>query len=365
MIIRTEDIKKMCSSIIKALDNIPGVLINDLLEICTENNYLFINITNREYFVTEKFFIGSDIADFRIVIRAEEFLKLIPQFTTETVALSIKDESLCVEGDGKYYFPIIYDDDKIIELPKIEIENVTEEFDISSNTLQSISNVNAREIAKFKAISAIQKYYYIDNDGAITFTSGACINNFNLGCNIKFLLTDKIVRLFKLFNNDKVHIKFGHDSMDEVIQTKIRFEDSNTILTAIITDDVDKMSQIPVTSIRNRATKTYNYSIEINKDSLIKAINRLSLFNTSDDVKINLIFLNDKLIIENSQKSKEIINYTSNVENLDKYAAKVYLIDLKYALDNSKDMFITMSFGDHETFVISRSHIINIIPECD
>lgn len=364
MIIRTEDIKKMCTSIIKAIDNTSSVLINDLLEITTKDRYLFVNVTNKEYFVTKKFFIDDDIV-FHVVIRAEEFLKLVPQFTTETISLSVNDNLLCVEGDGKYHFPIIFDDDKMIELPKIEINNIIDEFDIETNNLHTILLFNSKELYKYKIISPISKYYYFDQSGVITCASGACVNNFNIESKTKFILTDKIVRLFKLFNTPRTHVKFGHDDINGIIYTKIQFEDETTILTAIINNDDLLISQMPVQAIRSRLNDIYSYSIDLNKETLFKALNRLSLFNKNEDAKLTLHFNKNSMIIENDNHHKEIIDYVSPVENLEKYQADVYLLDIKTALDCGKELYTTLQFGNHEAFIISHGSIKNIIPECE
>ena len=42
----------------------------------------------------------------------------------------------------------------------------------------------------------IQRLYYMDERGAVTFTSGACINNFTLEKPVKILLNNKLVKLF-------------------------------------------------------------------------------------------------------------------------------------------------------------------------
>ena len=59
--------------------------------------------------------------------------------------------------------------------------------------------------------------YYVDNEGAITFTSGACVTKFDLAGDIKLLFNQRLVKLFKLFKNTKVHFTVGNTNISEDI----------------------------------------------------------------------------------------------------------------------------------------------------
>lgn len=48
--------------------------------------------------------------------------------------------------------------------------------------------------------------YYFDKDGALTFTSGACVNKFTANVQSKLLFNDRLVKLFKLFKDASVHV---------------------------------------------------------------------------------------------------------------------------------------------------------------
>ena len=50
---------------------------------------------------------------------------------------------------------------------------------VDSEVLKSISHYNVKELAKGIIINPdIQKLHYVDEKGALTFTTGACVNNF-------------------------------------------------------------------------------------------------------------------------------------------------------------------------------------------
>ena len=230
MIIKLDELKPICSKILFALDPSNTTELSDVLQIKAEGTFLSLTVTNGEYFVEVKL-PGTDIASFNATVNADSFLKLIPLFTKEEINLYIKDQALRIECDGKYKLPLIYKNENMLELPKIEISNVTSNFEIETTILKSILNYNSREFNKGTAVRPVQSLYYIDEKGALTFTTGACVNNFALPAPIRILLNQKLVRLFKLFEEDKVNFSLGTDKVGEGFeQTKVKFETPNNII---------------------------------------------------------------------------------------------------------------------------------------
>ena len=366
MILRIEDLKDVCSKILSAVDSSELSILTETLELKTENDVLYMSVTNREYYVRVKLDLGEKI-DFHATVNANLFLKLISQTTTETVELTIDNNTLIVKGNGVYKLPLIYDDTKLLELPLIEINNVTSQFDIEGDILVSILNYNSKEISKGNIVRPVQKLYYIDEKGAITFTTGACVNNFNLEKPIKILLNQKVVKLFKLFKNDNVHFTLGKDKIsEEIIQTKVKFENEVVSITAILPSDDGLISSVPVSAIRDRTSTVYPYSITVNRDEFIQAINRLLLFiNSKEFIRTfgNFEFTNEYMVLkDNNGINNEKLYYSTPLENCD-YKNAIDLMDLKSTLENCAEKYLTMSFGDEQAVVIARGNIYNVIPE--
>ena len=370
MILRIEDLKNVCSTILAAVDSNELSRLTETLEFKSEKNILYLNVTNREYYAQVKLQAEEDLK-FHATVNANLFLKLIAQTTTDTVELKIVDNVLDIRGNGHYKLPLIYDNEKLLELPEITINNKTVDFDIDSSILTSIVKYNSREITKNVITNPVQKLYYIDEHGCITFSSGACVNNFLLAQPIKLLLNNRLVKLFKLFKNEKVHFTLGYDSIsDDLIQTKVKFEDSNVTITSIITEDDTLLNIVPVEAIRNRANTVYDYTVTLNKNILSEAIDRLMLFSFGYGSKEILkpyskfIFNQDHLIIHDvTDENIERIDYNSDNIN-GTYETLLDLTELKSALDNCSDNYINISFGNHEALILSKNNIINIIPEC-
>lgn len=366
MIIKTEDLKNISQTILTAVDSNELSVLTETLELVVKDKTLYMNVTNREYYASVKLKVDYE-EEFHATVNANLFLKLVSQFTTETVEFTIADNFLEIKGNGKYKLPLIYDDDQLLELPTISIDNVTSEFDVSSDILISIAQYNSKQLNVGNITKPVQKMYYVDEKGAITFTNGACINNFTLDKPIKILLTSRLVKLFKLFKGKSVHFTLGQDPIsDEIIQTKVRFNSDDVDITAILNCDDAIISSVPVSAIRQRANNDYPYSVNLSKDALTQALGRLLLFTNESKAFCTFKFTADCVEISDiSGENVEKVPYNNATTNIaDTYSAILDLNDIKITLDNFNESYINFKFGDGAAFAIYRGKIVNIVPEC-
>lgn len=367
-IIRSEDLKDVCGKILTAVDSTELSLVTETLELVASGDVLTVGVTNREYFAEVKLKL-EDVNDFRATVNATLFLKLISQITTDTIELSVVENTLVVKGNGTYKLPLIFDGEELLKLPKIAIDNVTTEFPISSDILNSILQYNSKELTKGTISKPVQKLYYVDELGAITFTNGACVNSFSLSQPVKILFNNRLVKLFKLFKDGDVKFTLGYDPIsEEIVQTKVRFENASVSITAILSCDDTLLGSVPVKAIRGRATAEYPHSVNINKDALIQTISRLTLFNTTDTFTKpygTFEFGNDSVVVYDSNKENcETIYYDNDVTSLNEsYVGIFNLSDLKTTLETCNEPYLCMSFGDGAAMVISRGTVKNVIPE--
>lgn len=368
MIIKTDDIKAMCAKILPALDINNYSMLTEVLQMTVTDGVLDIAITNKEYYVNVKFPMPN-VTDFRATVKAATFIKLIERITTENIEFCINNTDLVIKGNGTYKLPLIYDDDKLVELPTIEIYNILNKFTISGEILRSINTYNSKELLKGTIFKPVQNMYYVDNEGAITFTNGACINNFKLSQPVSLLLNGKLVKLFNLFEpNVEVNFEFGVDAISKNIeQTKVKFYTDNIFITAILSCDSTMMKSFPVNAIRNRLNSNYEYSVTVDKNYLLEALDRLSIFVSNIKGSPYIIFdvFKDKIIMSdiNHENIEEIsfINDISGVE--DKYSMALDLNDFKLTLTNYNGQDVTFRFGDRQAVLIPNGNINIIIPE--
>lgn len=367
MRINTELFKESCKKILDAVDSNTSNIVSETLEIVSNNNNLVLNVTNREYYVSVNLPI-EDYEELHAVVDAPLFLNLISKVTTPFVELLLDKNVLIVKANGSYKLPLIFNDDTLVELPKITIENVTNTFNIENTTLQSILKYNSKELLKTGVKRLTQKLYYLDQHGAITYIAGACVNNFSLAEPVSIALPERVVKLFKLFKDDMVEFTLGYDMYENIIQTKVQFKTSDITLTAIIAQDDSLVNSFPVKIIRKRANETYDYNIVVDKNLLLEAISRLSLFQKKDTSSIYtpVVFTTDYITLyDSSEENYESIKYINTETALTSpYSCIFNTNDLKLTLETCSSQFVTIGFGNHEAVVIKRDNVINVIPEC-
>lgn len=372
MILKTKKLQEVCSKILPAVESSELSSILDTLQLKTVDKVLCLSVTNKEYFVEVKLDITDEV-DFHATVSANLFLKLVSQLTAEDIELTVSDNVLNVKANGSYKIPLIFEGDNLMELPVISISNVVKEFDIPSGILNSILNYNTKELDKGTISRPIQKFFYVDEKGAITFTTGACVNSFELAEPVKILLNKRLVKLFKLFQDCSVHFKLAYDAVEgssDIIQTKVQFAASDIVITSILSCDDSMLSQIPVNAIRGRADNIYPYSVVLSKNDLMATLGRLMLFTSSSseiDLKQNILFVfgSDSVTVSDIKgENKEVLKYLNKESGIvDEYRANLDIMDLKLTLDTCVEPSITLSFGDGNAFILSRGSIKNVIPE--
>ena len=372
MIIKTKDFQDVAKKILLAT-SLDKNACN--LELITKGSDLYLNVTNKEYFVAIKFALDTP-EEFHATVDANLFLSLISALTTETFTLSTKKNSIEIKsGKSSYTLAMIYDNESLLTLTPITIQNKTVEMNISKDILDSIVNVNSRELEKIKGVANVNELfelYYIDDTGCFTFNTGACLNAFKLEKPVKLLLNERIVKLFKLFNED-VHFSLGQDTENDISKTKIILETSTVYLAAIITCDDRLISKIqaPCEATKKYINDKYDYHVVISSTLLKEAINRLTLFtkNTNDKQNMRFITMNikitpDEFIISDNFGNIESlpIENGSFVEN--EYEMIINIIDLKLVVESCKNEHITINCGNKRSIIVNRGNISNLIPEC-
>ena len=369
MILQVEKFQEACKSILNAVDTdsaLKSVAFGyDTLELEANGKALHLNVTNGEYFVSVTLPLEDD-ATIRAVIDAKLFLSLISKITTKTVELVTTDVALTVKANGTYNFPLKYDVDSMIVLPKILVNNPTSQFVVPSATLMSILNSNSREI-DINSTRPVQKMYYLDSEGCLTFTnSSACVNSFTLPTTTKLLLTPKLVKLFKLFKEGEVSVTFGFEDVSGIAQTRVLFEQENIAITCILMNDATLLASVPVAAIRGRANKMFANSISFDKKVVVEAIDRLLLFDTTNSLNRGtgiFEFGDTSMTIYDARRNNhEVIAYTSGTCATG-YVANLDLEAIKSILSTTELQVVTLNFGDNQAVVLVCGNIKNVVSQ--
>lgn len=367
MIVKVEQFQEVCKKILEAVDSSGVVSVSDTLELELINKKLYLNVTNNEYYVTVTIDVDDD-SEFHAVVNASLFLNLVSKLTTAEMHMNIKDNVLVIKSNGNYKIPLIFENDALVQLPKIKIGEVTSNFKIANETLQSILKFNSKELQKSGIKKIVQKMFYIDDKGCITFTNGACVNSFTLEKPVKILLTEKVVKLFKLFLSDEIEFTLGVDvTSNNMVQTKASFKDKDVQITTILSSDSSLINSVPVEAIRGLASTSFPHSIVLEKRSVLDAINRLSLFDKNNVVTLYtyLSVSKEGLCIYDTRKNNNEKLPLVNAFNSDEtYDFILDTNDFKITLETNNDQYVTLNFGNRRAVVIDRPNIKNILPEC-
>ena len=371
MVLKTKELKEVASKILIAT-GIDKSAAN--LELTAQDTSLFLNVTNKEYFCSVKYPLDEAVS-LRAVVDAAQFLNLIAGLTTDTFELTVKDTYINIKANkSNYKLAMIFENDHLMELPAIRIQNKTVEMPISNDILQSILNVNGKEIEKAKNldVNELQKLYYIDETGAFSFTTGACLNSFTLEKPVKLLLNDRIVKLFKLFKDD-VQFSLGQDALPNgEVRTKVAFQTADTYVAAYVNCDNVLLSKIqgPCDATKRFISEKYDYSVVLSVTSLSAAISRLMIFTKNSIDKANMAMVPatieitaDDFVITDTLGNTETVQVENGSFVTGTYSMKINLFDLKNVLGSCKNEHITINCGNGRSVVINRGVINNLIPE--
>jgi DNA polymerase III sliding clamp (beta) subunit (PCNA family) len=374
MILKTKTFQEAANKILVAV-GLDRAAAN--LELAAKDTTLFLRVTNREYYAAVKFDLDEP-TDFRAVVDATLFLNLISGINTEDFELIINDTNVVVKaGKSSYKLAMIYENDQLMKLPviKLEQDQVTVSMTITHDILMSILNVNGKEIQKAKRldVNELQRYYYIDETGCFTFTTGACVNSFTLEKPIKLLLTDKVVKLFKLFETD-VWMSYGHQvNKDNSLQPIVVFQTENVYVASRLLNDDTCISKIkaPCDAMKNLIKEPYDHNFVLSASDLAAAINRLLMFYKNSSAKADLSFVpaniafneTELTISDISGDNKEVITIDGGSFTPGGYVMGVNLIDIKSVLDSCKNEHITVNCGNKKSIIINRGTISNVIAE--
>lgn len=366
MILRIEDILEPCSIILSAVDANDLSQLTKTVELKVEDSVLYMAVTNREYVAEIKIQLDENV-NFHATVDAETFLRLISSMTCDTVEFTVADNALVIKGNGVYKLPLIFNDDKLLELPRIVLNGCDAKFEVEGNTLVSLLTYNSKQFSNKTQLAPVQRFYYVDEEGAITFTFGACVNKFKLDVPVKMMINQRLARLFKLFKGKTVQVTTSNEPIDDdIVQSKARFQADNINISAILTSDKNYVNEVPVTAIRGMADEISPYSVSIDATDMLNAVTRLQLFAG----KNMLCYIDFEC---NTQRMK--LSYNSNVEELyyhnadtgiDANTSYSFIIDaneIKNILDSTVEQFVNVKFGNDKSVVLVRKNIYDVIPE--
>ena len=365
MLINTKDLKRVCAAIL------PTVSSSEAIELSAKDRVLTLRVSTSNYCLATRLSIGED-EEIVATINAAKFLKLIGSISddVESTKITVTNNYVSVKANNSYKIAL-----ETLSMNAIDIANPTLSMTIDGDVLNNVLAYNSHELSKYSnvssAIKPVQTMYYLDQEGCITFTDGACVNSFKLEKPIRLLLDQNIVRLFKLFKGDSVKFTLGYDPISEtLIQTKVRFESPSIELTAITACSSALIDQVPVNAIRSVATKSYFNSVVVDKNLMLQAIGRLLLFATTKaeaDFAVGAFSIDQDGVKISWNDNEDFVKAEVGSEIRSDYKFFGMIKDIKETLETVIEQFVTINYGDGKAIVVVHKGgaVRNVIPEVE
>lgn len=336
--IPTELLQDLVSRAVKGSSMIDKIPLTCLMAIKVSNKKLTISTTDN----TNQLVLSADLdmPDFEAVVSSGFFASLVSKLSTNLTSLSVEDNKLIIEANGKYTKALPTDSDgstiKFIEPTQV---NGIAKHHITNDMIDSILTLNKSCKADIKEMPSIYNYY-MDSERVLT-------TDFYKACDNPVVLFDEptcinpaLMELIPSVADEKgVSIIVDGDN--------IVFESSKGKLYGrkCVKEEVD---QFPVEGLLTSFKETSPYTCLVNRSLLINAIERICLFvDVYHSNKMTITFNNKELkLYTDSTDSAESLKYLSEISGEDiEVSVDVDALFLKNQLNACNKEDITIKFG--------------------
>lgn len=373
MKVNIKDLKKLSSKLSIAIEKSALNPKSSWIELETLEDRVVFKVSNFNYFLkTYIEYTSEEKEDLHVTISAETFIPLISKLDVDEIDMQEKLNCLILTTDkSSYTFPIIKELGNTKLLDTISFNATSSKIEMNGGDLASVANVNTKGLIDAMFSRDIQRFIYMDNLGAITFTENIYVNDFKFpsATGFRVLLTNQQATLLKVFEEDeKVELELEQAisfNSRETTSNKVRLSSYKSEL-ILVTQDSDVVDKFPSIRLRALAENPLNTHIEIDKKSLDRALARLMVFDKKFDITVlnysKLVFKEDCLeLISIKNKNKEIVDYKSS-GNVVPHEAVIRFADLVKQLKAVINPIIDISYGDKPALVLN-SNVKQIIPE--
>lgn len=332
----------------------------EMIQITHKDNTLSMRTTDTRNVLVVK---AKDIPgeDFDVVIRGNEFSKILPKQTVKEVTLNVSDSDVQVIGNGDYKFPIEKEGSGNLTFDSVTpISDADFEVMFDRSELTNIIKSNGKFIGTAFADPRICGYYF--GDSVITTdTIVACFYQKRL-FDADFEIYDSTFNLLDVMEDEKVKVAKKGD--------RIQFRGPSFIIDSKIHQASD---EYPADELGEFLQESYSACVTVNVAEAKEVMERIGIFasavvSTSDSSGVYMVFKEDGISVSASNgRANEIIPYKSK----DKYeyqSCKVSPEDFvnMITIDGVED--ITLHYGNSSVLKIVAGEVVRVlgyIPEDD
>ena len=285
---------------------------------------------------------------FSVIVKADQFTKLINKTTKEEVTLTVKSDYLEVKGNGTYKVEIVADE----EYPthSLDIEEFGElQLAPFKNAMQGAKN------AKSQTANDGVLFSYLVRDECLYTADAIKVYSKDLEGidmeDVEILIPPGLATLLMSLDGDTVKVYIDKDD------NKAQFVSKSVTVVGGLSEGAD---QYP--DLAELFDEPFPHQARLSKQNLISAIDRLNLFvSLFDKGVISIVFTQDGLLLSTASNSNEMVMYETPLAEPVEYVYSVnskYLQDLVSVADN--DM-LTVCFGLDDTLKLMTADSMMIL----
>ena len=296
--LKTLKLQEMVSKAVKGASNNKMIPITSLMAIALKDGTLTLTTTDATNTLKV---MAKDIEgdEFYIVVQADIFSKLVAKITTETITLTLKENSLEVKGNGTYHIELPLDEEgQLIKFPEYQFDTKVEKSEINLSTVKTLLNANKAALAQTMEIPCLTGYYF-DDKVITTDTFKVCSNDIKV-FDRKTLLPAEMVELLALMDDEKIDVQQDGN--------KLLFSSENV---TVYGTELDGIEDYPAEAIDAYLETEFSSVCKLPKSALLNVLDRLMLFVSSYDKNGVYLTFTQEGVIFSSKRSNgtELIKY--------------------------------------------------------
>nr|DAK37731.1 MAG TPA: beta clamp protein [Caudoviricetes sp.] len=293
--------------------------------------------------------IESD-AEIDVMVKAEQFGKLIDRTTSATVTLVQEDSSLKVIGNGEYSVDIVAEDEEYPSFDEILGDEVTEDSALllDSALFSTIANINDSAVSKSGA-DGIYTAFLIDGDKAVTTDIiRVCINPIK-DHGLKMLVPYNLMQVLASIPDEKVYLWQIDDTTIYVSSASV--EVYGKLMEGI--EDYEDVTQLDSLEMVD--------NVSLTTGPVLSVLDRLVLFtNVFDKGTVELLFLKDKLRVKTSTNSHEDLPYVEagKKKSHKEFTCRLNSLLLKEIISTVTSDNFSISYGSENAIKIEANGVV-------
>lgn len=355
--VKTSVFQAMVSKALKGMGNNKMVPITTFIGIEMVKNRLCLHTMDGTNYLDVFAPAKIEGEDFKLVIAADQFSKLVSKTTAEYIELEVDEDKLNFKGNGEYKIEIPMDEGELIVFPAMPTypEDATKK-EIQVTTIKKILGTNSKALARTMEEPVYTGYLFADKV-LTTDSYVVCVNDMQV-LDDKKLFTESFLNLLTLSDNEKLQLFYTDDGQLWAEGDHIKIY-GNTLQS---TTGEDYVEDYPYDSIMEYVNGEFPSSCSVSRAALDSIIDRLSLFITPYDKNgLKFQFTKKGLIVSSKTSTgTEMVPYTKS-ENFADFECELDVETLKSQLSAQEGESVNIFYGHDSAIKMVDGKVTQIV----